>query len=120
MAGVVVAIHFFFPDFVDSDLNTADQLLWNTNIVNTVAFIPSSVIAYILNRSFVFESGRHKAWFEFWSFMLISLVSYIAGVIGTIVLMRSVEVPSIVGTLAFAIPSVLVNFVCRKYFVFKN
>jgi len=119
-AGIVVAIHFFIPDFVDSELNSANQLLWNTNIVNTAAFIPSTILSYILNRAFVFEAGRHKVWFEFWSFMIIALISFFAGILGTFFIMRTYNVEAWVGNIAFTIPSLLVNFVCRKFFVFKN
>ncbi len=120
MFGVVAIIHFGYPDFVDAKQLTQAELLRNTNIINTLAFIPSNIVTYFLNRSFVFNSGRHSTWVEFWSFMAIAFISFLAGTAGTAFVMKSFEVPSIVGTLAFTVPSVLVNFICRKYVVFKN
>ena len=120
MIAVVALFHFGFPDFVDDELHSSGVLLRNTNIVNTLAFIPSSIVAYFLNRAFVFETGRHNFWMEFGSFMVIALIPFFAGMAGTFFIMNNFEVSSIIGTIAFTIPALLVNFICRKYLVFKN
>lgn len=120
MIGVIAYVTLNYPDFVDREKLSTAQLVKNTNIVNTLAFIPSCLIAYFTNRAFVFSSGRHPVWIEFLSFIAITTLSYICGLLGTAFVLRSFEVSSLVGNLAFGIPSALVNFVCRKLFIFKN
>ena len=120
MAGIILYVNFAHPDFVDHHKLSTQELVKNTNIVNTIAFIPCCLVAYFTNRAFVFNAGRHPAWFEFMSFVMITTLSYICGLMGTAYVLKTFEVSSLVGNLAFGIPSALVNFVCRKLFIFKN
>jgi len=120
MFAIIFYITFYYPAFVDQEKLTTEELVKNTNIINTIAFVPSCLVAYLTNRAFVFNAGRHSFWIEFSSFVVIATLSYLCGLLGTAFVIKTFQTSSLVGNLAFGIPSALVNFVCRKFFIFKN
>ena len=114
------ALQWIFPAYVDHTVLPPEVVAKNTNLFNTISFIPSSVIAYLTNRFFVFSPGRHNVWVEAAIFALISALSYIGGSIGNTWIIETFRTTSAIGTFSFAICSALVNFVCRKFIVFKT
>jgi putative flippase GtrA len=93
----------------------------NNILVNLIAFMPANFVAFFLNVLWVFEPGRHSKLKEFSLFTLISGFSFGAGVIGGPELLIGVfGLPSIVSQLGLVVTSALVNFVCRKMFIFKG
>lgn len=92
----------------------------NAMINNCLAFLFSNLVAYILNISWVFESGRHNRWVEIIMFYAVSAISV---AIGTAVLGLLIKYIGSSTTLAFAadiIAAAMVNFVVRKYYIFKG
>lgn len=92
----------------------------NAMINNCLAFIFSNFAAYILNVAWVFESGRHKRWLELTMFYAVSAISV---AIGTVVLGLLIKYVGSSTTLAFAadiVAAASVNFVVRKYYIFKG
>jgi len=120
LLGIVLLVRMWWPELVDVDALTQSELIRNTNLISTAAFIPSTVVAYLLNRAFVFTPGQLSPRMEFAAFMVIALISYILGLVGTDVLMRQYGASSLIGNLTFGIPSILVNFLCRKFLIFKR
>ncbi len=90
-------------------------------IINTgIAFIFSNFVAYTLNALWVFEPGRHVWYIEMILFYAISLVSIAIGTAlgwAMIKFMKLSTTSSYIGKLT---ASLLINFVCRKFIVFKG
>ena len=92
-------------------------------INNTLAFLCSGVVAYVLNVLFVFTPGRHSKWMEITLFVLVSMVSYVGGITAVKMVFKTFgEGPllSVIANLGFAFTSAMVNFVCRKFIIFSK
>ena len=92
----------------------------NNTILQLVAFIPSNITAYLLNRWLVFTPGKHCVSREFWLFTVISFISFSLGQVLPQWLVRDFGVANGVADLSFVISAALVNFTCRKIFVFEK
>jgi len=92
----------------------------NAVINNWLAFIFSNFAAYILNVLWVFESGRHNRWVEIIMFYAVSAISI---AVGSAIMWLLVMFIGSSTTLAFAadiVAAAAVNFVVRKYYIFKG
>lgn len=92
----------------------------NAVINNWLAFVFSNFAAYILNVLWVFESGRHSRWMEIIMFYAVSAISI---AVGSAVMWLLVMFIGSSTTLAFAadiVAAAMVNFVMRKYIIFKG
>jgi putative flippase GtrA len=93
----------------------------NATIANTIAFLISNFVAYLLNIWFVFRAGRHHRLVELGLFYAVSAVSF---VIGTLLLMRwLIGAFGMMTTIAFAsnmVVALLINFAMRKFVIFKG
>ncbi len=88
-------------------------------IVNkTVAFLLANLAAYLSNIKWVFQSGRHSRRKEVGLFYLVSGISYVAGLLLAWLLIDLMGMPTSLTYGALIVASVLINFVCRKYFIF--
>ena len=92
----------------------------NLVINNIIAFPFSNFAAYLLNVWLVFTPGRHSRSRELGIFTLISGISFFAGLFGGPLLIARFGIPTFFAQLSFAVTSALVNFVCRKFIVFKH
>ena len=87
---------------------------------NATAFLVSNTVCYIINRLFVFRPGRHHLVIEFLLFFGVSAVSM---VIGTVLMGLLIKQFGIQTTYAFGaniLSSLAINYVMRKFFVFKG
>ena len=107
-----------FPAFEHSGL-APDIREKNSLIANLIAFPFGNIFAYWVNSIWVFTPGRHSKVREFLLFTFISFVSFCAGLLGGPVLI-SEGVPTAFAQISLIIVSALVNFVCRKFFVFQK
>ena len=99
-------------------------------INNTIAFLVATVVVYFLNIKFVFTSGRHSRQKEVFLFVAVSGISYVAGIIAVDLVFRYLSdmqalasitrYLSVIANLGFAVTSALVNYVCRKFIIFKH
>lgn len=92
----------------------------NAVIANTIAFLVSNFVAYILNVWFVFRSGRHSRLVELGLFYAVSAVSF---VVGTALMWWLIHQFGILTTFAFGsniVVSLLINFAMRKFVIFKG
>jgi hypothetical protein len=99
-----------------SDTLRAKNLLIN----NTIGFLIANVVAYVTNILFVFKTGRHHPVLEFAFFTLVSGISFALSQIAGPWLVKQFGVPTNVAILTNLITSLLLNFVCRKFFIFKG
>jgi putative flippase GtrA len=120
---VYTSIFFFLARFVLPSLeaNVADDTTRaNHALINTgIAFIFSNATAYWLNYRWVFTPGRHSKINEFLSFTLVNGPGAISGVAVQDWLIRSVGLPAWAAFAGFILPN-LINFACRKFFIFHK
>lgn len=108
-----------FPAALDHDISD-EVRAWSSTLSNVVAFCFSNVFAYITNVLWVFTSGRHSRLREFLYFTMISSVSFAGGLAAGPVLIAQFGINSFIAQFTMAFTSALINFVCRKFFVFKH
>ena len=92
----------------------------NLLINNTISFFTTNVFAYFLNVAVVFKRGRHHPWIEFFFFTLINAISFVLSQIAGPWLVHRFGVPTNLAILTNAVFAALINFVARKFFVFKG
>lgn len=102
-------------------LPVAEALRGRNYVINRcVTFLFSNFAAYIVNIYWVFEPGRHSKWVEIGLFYIVSLSSY---VIGTFLGWFIISVWRFETTYAYAanaLASLVINYACRKYLIFKK
>ena len=93
-----------------------------TNFVlgKTVAFLFSNLVAYIINIYWVFESGRHTRKKEVFLFYAVSITSFVIGTTTGGILIKIYGEGALIAYVANTIAAVMINFVCRKFIVFKG
>ncbi len=109
---------WFFPS-IDSSIPDGTRAL-NSTISNSIAVLFSTAVAYVTNVLWVFKSGRHSRMVEIGSFFLISMISFSGGLLAGPWLIKSFGLNTLVAQLSMAVTSVLINYVCRKFFIFKH
>jgi len=92
----------------------------NAFIDNWLAFIFSNFAAYILNVTWVFESGRHRRWVELTMFYVVSAISIFVGSVVMWLLIKYIGSSTALAFGAEIVAAAMVNFVVRKYFIFKG
>jgi len=99
---------------------TTEMRYWNGIINNTIAFFPVLIFVYWLNSKFVFTPGKHSKLMEFLLFAAVAAVGNAAGIIGGPKLIDWFGIPTWMSQATFIVTSFLVNFVCRKFVIFKG
>jgi putative flippase GtrA len=94
----------------------ADHVLINT----CVSVFFGDVAAWLLNRRWVFTPGRHSRTVEFLLFTLVNAPGAIGGAAVQDWLIRSLNWPTWAAFAGFVLPNVLINFACRKWFIFQR
>jgi putative flippase GtrA len=138
--GIATAVHiclfYFFAVKVLPALNQHDALAgWmhlhvsevsdairarNSVIDNLVAFVFSNLTAYLINIIWVFESGRHRRVVEIGFFYLVSGISTAIGSTLMALLIGRFGITTTVAFGANVLTSLMINFVLRKYVIFKG
>lgn len=99
-----------------TDALRAKDLLIN----NTIGFLIANVVAYVTNILFVFKTGRHHPVMEFLYFTMVSGVSFAISQVAGPWLVSRFGVATNVAILTNLVTSMMLNFVARKFFVFKG
>ncbi len=105
---------------IDGAEITEDLRKKNLMLNNCIGFVFGNIAAYLTNALWVFQGGRHSRFVEFILFTLVSGVSFISGIFAIKLLIDIWHVHSLVAQGGFIITAILVNYVCRKFFIFKN
>ena len=87
---------------------------------NITAFFVSNTVCYIINRLFVFRPGRHHIVIEFLLFLAVSAVSTAVGTTLMGLLIRHLGMQTTYAFGANILSSLAINYVMRKFFVFKG
>ena len=121
---VHTTVYFLLAKFVLPALETnVSDLAIRANhaLINTgIAFLFSNTTAYLLNVRWVFTSGRHSRVREFLFFTLVNAPGAVCGVAVQDWLIRSLGWPAWAAFAGFVLPNVMVNFACRKLFIFQK
>lgn len=107
-----------FPS-IDSSIPDETRAL-NSTISNSIAVLFSTAVAYVTNVLWVFKSGRHSRVVEIASFFGIGVISFGGGLLAGPWLIKMFGLNTLVAQFSMAVTSVLINFVCRKFFIFKH
>lgn len=100
---------------------TDDSVRANHALINSgIAFLFSNTAVYFLNVAWVFTAGRHSKFKEFLLFTVVNAPGAISGAVVQDWLIRSNGWPAWAAFAGFLLPNVLVNFACRKFFIFKK
>lgn len=97
---------------------TEEQLARNYLIIKLFCFILSNGVVYLLNRQYVFESGRHRRPVEIGLFFGASLFQFLFIWIAQLLIKAGWEVTY--SNLSMLVVGVIVNYFIRKYLVFKK
>lgn len=92
----------------------------NFIIGNSIAFVASNTVAYVLNVLFVFRAGRHERWKEMGLFYLVSGFSIAIGVVLGAALIRFAGLTTTFSYVAKAFSSTMINYVFRKFVIFHG
>jgi len=92
----------------------------NLELANIIAFPAGVVVAYITNVLWVFTTGKHSRAKEFALFAFVSALGFFPGLLVVDWLAHHLGMPSVVAQLGFIITSVMVNFLSRKFIIFKH
>jgi putative flippase GtrA len=87
---------------------------------NATAFLVSNTVCYLINRLFVFRPGRHHVAIEFLLFFAVSAVSVGIGTVLMGVLIKQFGIQTTYAFGANILSSLAINYVMRKFFVFKG
>lgn len=104
------------PITVIDELTRSRHYLLN----KAITFFFSNLTAYIVNILWVFKPGRHKKWVEVTLFYVVSIVSF---ALGTFLGWFVIAVFGMTTTAAYVanlFASLMINYACRKYWVFKG
>jgi putative flippase GtrA len=104
---------------LSSDLPDETRAL-NSTLSNGIAFVFSNTFAYVTNVLWVFTSGRHSRLWEFLYFTMVSSISFAGGLAAGPVLIALLGINSFVAQFTMAFTAAMINFICRKFFVFKG
>lgn len=94
----------------------AKHLLLN----NALAWPLATWVAYRLNTALVFAPGRHGPWAERLLFTAVAALGFFPGGFVAHWLVQRWQLPSTVAQAGFIATSVAVNFLCRKFLIFRH
>jgi putative flippase GtrA len=116
---IFLALSVWVFPALDSGLSKEVRALHST-YNNCIAFVFGNVFAYVSNSMWVFTPGRHHRVLEFFYFTLVSTAGFVIGLFFGPLLIQMYGIGTITAQLTMIVASVLVNFICRKFFVFKG
>ncbi|MEX2608115.1 MAG: GtrA family protein [Kiritimatiellia bacterium] len=87
---------------------------------NAAAFLAANAVAYVLNFKWVFESGRHSRGLEITLFLTVSFISFLLGTALASVMVGSYGMNEYVAKAGDVVAAILINYVCRKFLIFKQ
>jgi putative flippase GtrA len=134
--GVNIVIFYIMAGFVFPALSPNDEAVIRLNfpstnvdarvrsnlvvLNNAIAFCFSNTVAYVINIKWVFVPGRHERSIEVLMFFAVSGTSFAVGSGIAWGMVRWIETTTTAGFAANIAASVMINYVMRKYVIFKG
>ena len=121
---VHTAVYFALIYLVWPELNDPRMDDWlrakSTFAPTAIAFLFSNAFVYWLNMKWVFTPGRHSPIREFLLFTVVNLPGALCGTLAQAGLVYFFHWPKWAALAGFILPNVLINFLCRKFFIFQK
>jgi len=92
----------------------------NFMINNLIGFVFGNLVAYLINFHWVFQPGRHARHVEVILFLVVSTVAMFVGMQIGVMIIHFTGATTTLSQIGNVFAAVMINFVCRKYFVFKG
>jgi putative flippase GtrA len=92
----------------------------NLLVNNCIGFPLGCIVAYVTNILFVFTPGRHSKLKEMFMFFGVAACGFFPSLWIIDFLVGKYGVPSVIAQCAFILTSFLVNFLMRKFVIFKG
>ncbi|MBL9115819.1 MAG: GtrA family protein [Verrucomicrobiaceae bacterium] len=109
----------FWPHLMDPAMDAWDKAVASL-FPTFLVFLVTNALVYFLNTRWVFTSGRHSPVKEFFLFTLVNTPGAFAGALGQAALIRYLNWDIMTAMVGFVVPNALINFICRKFFIFKH
>ena len=104
---------------IDSELG--NQVRADRSTINSaIAFFIANIYTYVINQKYVFVPGRHRPLVEFLIFVGVSALSLLLGLWVMRYLINVYSVPTYPAKGVAIAVSILINYVCRRFLVFKT
>jgi putative flippase GtrA len=124
MATSLILSHTIIPAMdgmlVDGAEMTHSHRARNALINNCIAFALANAVGYVTNVMFVFKSGRHSPLNEFLLFTAGNCVAFVISQFAGPYLIKRYGMRTIYALLLNVLASMMLNFVIRKFIVFKG
>ena len=91
-----------------------------STINSAIAFFIANLYTYVINQKYVFVPGRHRPGVEFIIFVTVSAVSLLLGLWVMRRLINGYSADTYSAKLVAIGVSILINYVCRRFLVFKT
>lgn len=98
----------------------ADPRVVNYLRCNVIGFLFANGVAYGLNFKWVFKPGRHRRHIEIMLFLLVSAVSFLIGSALGAYLVGRFGMNEYLAKAGNIVAAVMINYLCRKFWVFKG
>ena len=124
--GFATAVHFSIFTALNETVLPADvglegaQRGWNFFWSFSIAFLLANTVAYLVNRRWVFQSGRHSRLVEISLFYALAVTAFLLGTPLGAYLVATYPINEYFVYLMLGLTSVVVNFLGRKFVVFKH
>jgi putative flippase GtrA len=109
----------FMAELLSPGSFSNQRLYWNLLAI-FFAFIPTNSFTYHTNRRWVFVDGKHSQQKEFILFTSGAALSLVSCQLVTVLLIRYSSVNDLMVTLSVIVISTVVNFLFRKFCVFRG
>ncbi|MFH1039048.1 MAG: GtrA family protein [PVC group bacterium] len=93
---------------------------WHAGIANAIAFLFSNFVVYLINVAWVFESGRHSRIKEIGMFYAVAAISVLIGIGLQSFLISGYGIPTTYAFGAMIVVCLMINYLMRKFFIFKG
>ncbi|MEM9081480.1 MAG: GtrA family protein, partial [Verrucomicrobiota bacterium] len=103
------------------DPSLGDELRFQRSALNnTLAFLVSNTVAYLLNIRFVFQSGRHSRKKEIALFFFAAALSFFPALFALDLIIRTYSLNTHFANIVFATTAASANFFIRKFLIFAK
>lgn len=99
---------------------TEEQRSFRFIVVTGIAFFFSNLTAYFLSIYWVFQPGKHAWYIELLLFYAVSGISIFLGTFIGWALIKWFHLSTTASYVSKMMASLLINFVCRKFIIFKG
>ena len=116
-------IHKLWPELqhIGKDMSVDPWVKFTKTLPPTgIAFFFSNIVVYWINTRWVFTTGRHHPVLEFLFFTLVNMPGVLGGTVVQGILVAKFGWTATAAFAGFLVPNILINFICRKFFIFKG